>query len=326
MSGLQQNRQSGRLVSLNAQLRLSLYLNVMAGGATIEVNGLSKRYAGSKSYALNNLNIEVAQGEIYGFLGPNGAGKTTTIRLILGLIKPSSGHVKIFGLDSEAEKIAVHKRLAYVPAEAMLWPSLTGAETLHLLGRIHGQTDQKYLKVLMDRFQFEPNKKVRSYSKGNRQKVNLIAALASRAELLIMDEPTAGLDPIMERAFRESAQEAKDRGQTIFLSSHILSEVEALCDKLAILRGGRLVESGTLAQMRHLSAVTVEAVFEGEPPKLTGIAGVKNVVVNGHQLNCQIQGDISPLLTELAKAKPTTLLSREPSLEELFLSLYVKEK
>jgi len=289
---------------------------------TITIQGLSKKYSGSDSYALKNLSIDVSPGEVYGFLGPNGAGKTTTIRLMLGLIKPTAGSVQIFGLDAISKKIEVHKRLAYVPGEATLWPSLTGAETFTLLGRIHGSQDVGYLKTLVKRFKFEPNKKVRAYSKGNRQKINLIAAFASRAELLLLDEPTAGLDPLMEEAFRTSVLEAKSAGQTVFLSSHILSEVEALCDRLAILRDGKLVESGTLGQMRHLSALTVEASFDHEPPKISKIPGVKNIQIAGHQLRCQVQGDIAPLLSVLAAAKPRTLLSREPSLEELFLSLY----
>jgi len=288
----------------------------------IKINGLSKKYSGSKTFALKDLDLQIEIGEVYGFLGPNGAGKTTTIRLMLGLIKPTAGSVEIFGQDTQKQKIKVHERLAYVPGEATLWPSLTGAETLHLLGKIHGRQDQNYLKTLVKRFSFDPNKKVRAYSKGNRQKINLIAAFAARAELLLLDEPTAGLDPLMEEAFRTSVIEAKNAGQTVFLSSHILSEVEALCDRLAILRDGKLVESGTLGQMRHLSAITVEATFDHAPPKINHVPGVKNMQIVGHQLRCQVHGDIAPLLSILSAAKPRSLLSREPSLEELFLSLY----
>lgn len=286
----------------------------------IRTDHLTKRY-GSFA-ALDDLTLEVKKGEILGYLGPNGAGKTTTLRLLLGLIKATEGKAEIFGIDAQRDRVKAHERLAYVPGEAAFWPNLTGAETLHLLGRLHGSVDEAYQKELIKRFQFEPNKKIRTYSKGNRQKINLIAAFATRADLLLMDEPTGGLDPIMEQAFRQSALEAKARGQTIFLSSHILGEVEALCDRLAILRAGRLVELGTLAELRHLSAVTVEATFDKAPPKLGKVPGVKHVQVNGHQLSCQVQGDISPLVTALAAAKPKTLLSREPSLEELFLSLY----
>jgi ABC-2 type transport system ATP-binding protein len=289
----------------------------------IHTKGLSKKYG--SFVALAPLDLEVKKGEILGYLGPNGAGKTTTIRALLGLIKPSGGSAEIFGLDAQADKVEAHKRLAYVPGEATFWPSLTGAETLHLLGQVHGQVDAQYQQELIKRFQFEPDKKVRTYSKGNRQKINIIAALSTRAELLIMDEPTSGLDPIMEQAFKQSVLEAKANGQTVFLSSHILEEMEALCDRLAILRAGQLVELGTLADMRHLSAVTVEATFAQPPPDVSHIPGVSNVKVIGHQLVCQIQGPIEPLLRELVEAHPKTLLSREPSLEELFLSLYGDE-
>lgn len=286
----------------------------------LETKGLTKRY-GSFT-ALSSLDLEIKKGEIFGYLGPNGAGKTTTIRAILGLIKPTAGSATIFGLDSQKRKVEAHKYLAYVPGEASLWPSLTGAETLHLLATIHGKVDTAYQAELIKRFQFDPNKKVRAYSKGNRQKINLIAALSTRAELLVLDEPTSGLDPLMEQAFRESIMEAKANNQTVFLSSHILEEVEALCDRLGILRAGKLVELGTLEEMRHLSALTVEAIFEGQPPKVAHIQGVSNVKVTGHQLMCQVQGPIGGLLSVLAAAHPKTLLSREPSLEELFLSLY----
>lgn len=286
----------------------------------IKTNNLTKRY-GSFA-ALDALDLTVNQGEVFGYLGPNGAGKTTTIRLLLGLIGPTAGSSQIFGLDSQTEKVAAHRRLSYIPGEATFWPSLTGAETLHLLGRIHGGADERYQAELIRRFQFDPNKKVRTYSKGNRQKINLIAAFATRADLLIMDEPTSGLDPIMEQAFRETVLEAKANKQTVFLSSHILEEVEALCDRLAILRAGKLVEMGTLREMRHLSALTVEATFEGVPPKVQHIKGVSGVKVIGHQLICQVHGPIDPLLSTLSAHHPKSLLSREPSLEELFLSLY----
>jgi ABC-2 type transport system ATP-binding protein len=286
----------------------------------IRIKGLTKRY-GSFT-ALAPLDLEVKKGEILGYLGPNGAGKTTTLRLLLGLIKPTGGGAEIFGIDAQRDKVKAHKRLAYVPGEATFWPSLTGAETLHLLGRLHGQVDTAYRDLLTKRFQFEPDKKVRTYSKGNRQKINLIAALATRADLLLMDEPTGGLDPIMEQAFRKSVLEAKANGQTVFLSSHILGEVEALCDRIGILQEGKLVELGTLAEMRHLSALTVEATFDGKPPKVEHIKGVSGVSIVGSQLTCQVHGPVDQLLGVIAAAHPKTLLSREPSLEELFLSLY----
>lgn len=286
----------------------------------LKTDNLTKKYGDFA--ALSSLDLEVKKGEILGYLGPNGAGKTTTLRLLLGLIKPTAGRAEIFGLDSQRQKVEAHKRLAYVPGEATFWPNLTGAETLHLLGQLHGRVDEKYRQVLIKRFDFEPDKKVRTYSKGNKQKINLIAALSTRAELLLMDEPTSGLDPIMEQAFRQSVLEAKSNGQTVFLSSHILEEVEALCDRVGILRAGKLVELGTLAEMRHLSAVTVQATFSGKPPKVNHIEGVSAVRVVGSQLTCQVHGPIEPLLKAITAAHPKTLLSREPSLEELFLSLY----
>jgi ABC-2 type transport system ATP-binding protein len=286
----------------------------------IRTEGLSKRY--HRLDALKNLDLEVAEGEVLGYLGPNGAGKTTTIRLLLGLARPTSGRAEIFGLDSQADAVEAHRRLAYVPGEASLWPSLTGAETLHLLGRVQGRMDDAYRDELVERFKLDPSKKVRAYSKGNRQKLMLIAALMSRPDLLVLDEPTSGLDPLMEQAFRQSVLEAKERGQTVFLSSHILSEVEALCDRVGILRAGTLTEIGTLAEMRHLSALSVEASFDGPPPDVTGVPGVTAIEVDGTRLSCQVQGSVEPLLKVLAAAGVQKLLSREPSLEELFLAHY----
>jgi ABC-2 type transport system ATP-binding protein len=288
--------------------------------AAIKTQHLTKRYGSFE--ALHNLDLEVAKGEVLGYLGPNGAGKTTTIRLLLGLIKPSEGEAEIFGLDAQRQKEAAHRRLAYVPGEASLWPSLTGAETLGLLGKIHGTVDEKYRKQLIEKFDFDPSKKVRACSKGNRQKLNLIAAFMTRADLLMLDEPSSGLDPLMEQVFQGCVQEAKNNGQTVFLSSHILSEVEALCDRVAILRAGKLVEIGTLAQIRHLSAVTVEATFDKTPPDISGLDGVSAVQVTGHRLSCQVRGSMHPILEVLTKAGASKLLSREPSLDELFLSIY----
>ncbi len=286
----------------------------------IKTERLTKKYG--KNTVLNSLDLGVKEGEVLGYLGPNGAGKTTTIRLLLGLIRPSSGRAELFGLDSQKDKKEVHKRLAYVPGEASLWPNLTGAETLKLLANVHGGVDEKYQAELIRDFVFEPNKKVRAYSKGNKQKVNLIAALASRADLLILDEPTSGLDPLMEQVFREHVLRAKKRGQTIFLSSHILEEVEALCDRVGVLRAGELVELGTLKELRHLSAITVEATFSGKVPDVSKVKGVSNIKVSDNHLRCQVRGNISALLKVLSSAEPISLLSREPSLEELFLSLY----
>jgi len=288
--------------------------------AVLRTWGLSKRYG--ESYALRDLDLAVAPGEVFGYLGPNGAGKTTTIRLLLGLIRPSAGRAEIFGVDCQRRPVEAHRRLAYVPGEAELWPSLTGTETLHLLGRVRGQVDVPYRDDLIARFDLDPSKKVRAYSRGNRQKVVLIAALMTRADLLVLDEPTSGLDPLMEQVFRQCIQEAKGNGQTVFLCSHVLSEVEALCGRVGLLRDGELVEEGTLAQMRRLSSLTVEATFEGTPPHLSEVPGVSAVHADGHVLRCQVQGSVAPLLKVLASSEVTKLLSREPSLEELFVALY----
>jgi ABC-2 type transport system ATP-binding protein len=290
------------------------------GTTAIRTEGLTKRYGAVA--ALDHLDLEVTQGEVVGYLGPNGAGKTTTIRLLLGLIHPTEGRGEIFGIDCQRRRVEAHRHLAYVAGEANLWPSLTGAETLHLLGRVHGQVDEVYRDVLVERFDLDPGKKVRAYSKGNRQKVILIAALAVRPDLLILDEPTTGLDPLMEQAFRHCIHEARDRGQTIFLSSHIMSEVEALCDRVGILRMGKLVEMGTLEQMRHLSALSVEATFEGAIPDLSQVPGVASLHQDGQIVRCQVRGSLDPLMKVLAAAGVTRLLSREPSLEELFLAQY----
>ncbi len=286
----------------------------------IRTEDLSKTFG--KTQALVDLNLEVPRGEVIGYLGPNGAGKTTTIRLVLGLIDATRGRAEVFGIDAQVHPVEAHRRVAYVPGEANLWPSLTGTETLHLLGRVHGRVDTAYRDLLIQRFDFDPSKKVRAYSKGNRQKLILIAGLMTRADLLLLDEPTAGLDPLMERAFRECVAESRERGQTVFLSSHILSEVEALCDRIAILRAGRLVETGTLAEMRHLSALQVEAEMDGSVPDLSAIPGVSAVEVDGDRLRCQVTGPVEPLLRVLVGAGVRHLVSREPSLEELFLAHY----
>ena len=286
----------------------------------IRTEGLTKRYG--DVVALDHLDLEIAQGEVVGYLGPNGAGKTTTLRLLLGLIRPTGGRAEVFGLDCERQPVETHRRLAFVPGEANLWPSLTGGETLALLGRVHGEVDEAYRSELLDRFDLDPTKKVRAYSKGNRQKVVLVAALMVRPDLLLLDEPTTGLDPLMEQAFRHCIGEARERGQTVFLSSHILSEVEALCDRVGILREGSLVEIGTLADMRHLSALSVEATFDGTVPDLSGVPGVSSVETNGRVVRCQVRGPIEPLLRVLADAGVSELVSREPSLEELFLAQY----
>jgi ABC-2 type transport system ATP-binding protein len=286
----------------------------------IRTENLSKAFG--QTQALVALDLEVPEGEVIGYLGPNGSGKTTTIRLLLGLIRATAGRAEIFGIDCQADPVAAHRRVAYVPGEVSLWPSLTGEETLHLLGRVQGTVDAAYRDRLVDRFELDVTRRVRSYSKGNRQKLILIAGLMTRADLLLLDEPTSGLDPLMERAFRNCVAEARAQGQTVFLSSHILSEVEAVCDRVAILRAGRLVESGNLKEMRHLSSLQVEAELGGAVPDLTAVPGVSAVQVQGARVSCQVTGSIEPLLRALAGAGVRHLTSREPSLEELFLAHY----
>jgi ABC-2 type transport system ATP-binding protein len=286
----------------------------------IRTEGLTKRYGGTT--ALDSLDLAVAPGEVYGYLGPNGAGKTTTIRLLLGLHRPSAGRAELFGIDAWGDPVAAHRRVAYVAGEPLLWPGLTGAETLAYLARLRGATDEAYRDVLVDRFRLETAKKVRALSKGNRQKVQLVAAFASRADLLILDEPTSGLDPLMEMAFRETVKEARRRGQTVFLSSHILSEVEVLCDRVGILRAGRLVDQGTLTELRHLSTQTVEVTFDGPPPAIDGLDGIESFPAGGNTLRFEVAGPVRPLLEALAGTPVVSLASREPSLEEIFLHHY----
>jgi ABC-2 type transport system ATP-binding protein len=287
---------------------------------TIRTEQLTKRYGAT--LALDALDLAVAPGEVYGYLGPNGSGKTTTIRLLLGLHRATSGRAELFGIDAWREPVEAHRHVAYVAGEPYLWPGLTGAETLEFLARVRGGSDAAYRNVLVERFQLDTKKKVRALSKGNRQKVQLVAAFASRADLLILDEPTSGLDPLMEVAFRETVREAKERGQTVFLSSHILSEVEALCDRVGILRAGRLVEQGTLAELRHLSSQTLEVTFDGAPPELPPLPGVHVASAGANALRLEVTGGVGPLLAELAKRSVVTLASREPTLEEIFLHHY----
>lgn len=286
----------------------------------IRTEGLSKRYG--STLALDGLDLTVGEGEVYGYLGPNGSGKTTTIRLLLGLHRPSDGRAELFGVDAWGDPVRAHRRVAYVAGEPFLWPSLTSAETFEFLARLHRGTDVAYRDVLVERFQLDTRKKIRALSKGNRQKVQLIAALATRAELLLLDEPTSGLDPLMEVAFRDCIEEAKGRGQTVFLSSHILSEVEALCDRVGILRDGKLVDEGTLAELRHLAVQTVEVTFQGQAPQLPPLEGVHVQSAGPNALRFEVSGSIGPLIAALAEHPVATLTSREPSLEEIFLHHY----
>jgi ABC-2 type transport system ATP-binding protein len=286
----------------------------------IRTVGLSKRYGETR--ALDGLELEVTQGEVYGFLGPNGAGKTTTIRLLLGLHRATSGRAELFGVDAWNDPVKAHRRIAYVPGEPSLWPALTSDETFELLAQLRGGTDIAYRHQLVDRFQLDTRKKIRALSKGNRQKVQLVAALATRADLLLLDEPTSGLDPLMEVACRECIEEAKERGQTVFLSSHILSEVEALCDRVGILRKGTLVDQGTLAELRHLSAQTVEVTFADAAPALRALPGVRVESAGPNALRFDVSGPVRPLLAALANHPVATLSSREQSLEDIFLHHY----
>ncbi len=288
--------------------------------SAIRTEQLSKRYG--DTLALDSLDLDVREGEVYGYLGPNGAGKTTTIRLLLGLHRPTGGRGELFGVDCWREPVTAHRRVAYVAGEPLLWPAMTGAETLEFLSRLHGGGETAYREALVERFQLDTAKKVRALSKGNRQKVQLVAALATRADLLLLDEPTSGLDPLMEVAFRQSVTEARERGQTVFLSSHILSEVEALCDRVGILRAGKLVDEGTLAELRHLGAQVVEVTFSGPAPELPPIDGVRVASAGPSALRFEVSGGIAPLISALAKEPVATLTSREPSLEEIFLHHY----
>jgi polyether ionophore transport system ATP-binding protein len=296
----------------------------------IRTEGLSKRYG--DTLALDALDLTVKRGEVYGYLGPNGAGKTTTIRLLLGLHRPSAGRGELFGVDAWREPVAAHRHVAYVAGEPFLWPALTSEETFEFLARLRATrdsdgresvgTDVAYRDTLVERFQLDVRKKIRALSKGNRQKVQLIAALATRAELLLLDEPTSGLDPLMEVAFRDCIEEAKSRGQTVFLSSHILSEVEALCDRVGILRNGRLVDEGTLRELRHLAAQTVDVTFADGTPQLAPLPGVSVQSAGPNALRFEVTGPIGPLIAALAEHRIATLTSREPSLEEIFLHHY----
>jgi ABC-2 type transport system ATP-binding protein len=298
----------------------------------IEVRALHKSFG--RTAALAGLDLTVRTGEVHAFLGPNGAGKTTTIRILLGLLRPDSGEVSLLGGDPWRDATALHARLAYVPGDVTLWPNMTGGEIIDLLGRLRGaragragkSRDAKRRDALIERFALDPAKKARAYSKGNRQKVALIAALASEAELLIFDEPTSGLDPLMEEAFRECVQDERKAGRTVLLSSHILAEAEALSDRVTIIREGRTAETGTLAELRHLTRVSVDAELAG-PVSLAGLPGVHDADQRGTRLRCEVdQAALNEVLTRLTTAGVRSLTCRPPTLEELFLKLYSPER
>ncbi|MEV0379692.1 ABC transporter ATP-binding protein [Nonomuraea sp. NPDC050643] len=276
-----------------------------------------------RARALDGLSMSVAAGEAHGFLGPNGAGKTTTLRVVLGLLRADSGTVRLLGGDPWADAVTLHRRLAYVPGDVTLWPNLTGGEIIDLLGRLRGGLDPGRRAELIDAFELDPAKKGRAYSKGNRQKVALVAALASDVDLLVFDEPTSGLDPLMEAVFQEQVARARGRGATVLLSSHILAEVETLCDRVTIIRAGRAVESGTLAELRHLSRTSVSADLAAPPGGLPDLPGVHDLHLDGTRLRCQVDpGGLDDLLATLARLGVRGLTSRPPTLEELFLRHY----
>jgi ABC-2 type transport system ATP-binding protein len=270
----------------------------------IEITDLVKTFGATR--ALDGLDLDVAEGEVHGFLGPNGAGKSTTIRVLLGLYRADSGTVRMLGGDPWRDVTTLHRRIAYVPGDVTLWPNLTGGEVIDLLGRLRGGLDDTRRDELIRRFELDATKKGRTYSKGNRQKVALVAALASDADLLILDEPTSGLDPLMEQVFRECVQDERERGRTVLLSSHILAEVEALCDRVSIIRNGKTVETGTLEELRHLTTITIEAE-----------------TADGERVVEHVEpGRLQEVLSELVAKGVKSLVSRPPTLEELFLRHY----
>jgi ABC-2 type transport system ATP-binding protein len=286
----------------------------------IRIDGLTKRFG--RVVAVEDLSMTVSRGEVFGFLGPNGAGKSTTIRLLLGLIRPTAGSAKIFACPASDVRRS-HQHLAYVPADVALWPGLTGAEILHLLGSVGPGVDAAYRDELVERFGLELDKPAKTYSTGNRQKVALVAAFATRAPLLVLDEPTSGMDPLMERRFRDCVAEARDRGQTVFLSSHQLGEVEAVCDRVAILRAGRLVEVDSIADLRRLHRTVVDVSYRGVQPPLDDIAGVSSLEhMDGERLRFNLTGPPMAALRALATADITALSMHEPTLEEIFLAYY----
>jgi ABC-2 type transport system ATP-binding protein len=287
----------------------------------IDVAGLRKSYG--KVTALDGLDLGVATGEVHGFLGPNGAGKTTTIRILLGLLRADGGTPRLLGGDPWNDATTLHRRLAYVPGDVNLWPNFTGGEVIDLLGRLRGGLDEKRRASLLERFELNPTIKARAYSKGNRQKVALIAALASDVELLMLDEPTAGLDPLMESVFRSCVEEERKSGRTVLLSSHILSEVEALCDRVTIIRSGRTVESGSLADLRHLTRTSISAELSAPPVGLDQLPGIHDLDIEGLRITCEIDTDqLDGLLRRLTDVGVRSLTSQPPTLEELFLRHY----
>jgi ABC-2 type transport system ATP-binding protein len=284
----------------------------------ITVSGLHKSFG--RTHALDGLDLDVASGEVHGFLGPNGSGKSTTIRVLLGLLRADSGSAQVLGHDPWTDAVEVHRRIAYVPGDVTLWRNLSGGEVIDLYGRLRGGLGPRRRAELI------PTKKARTYSKGNRQKVALVAAFASDVDLLILDEPTSGLDPLMEEVFQRCVAEERDRGRTILLSSHILSEVEELCDRVSIIRKGRTVESGSLADLRHLTRTSVVAELAGPPDGLADLPGVHDLDVQGRRVRLQVDTDgLDAVLRSLSESGVRSLTSTPPTLEELFLRHYQEE-
>lgn len=287
----------------------------------VETIGLGKRFGHVR--ALEDMNLQVNHGEVHGFLGPNGAGKSTTIRILLGLLRHDSGTARVLGADPWRDAVALHHRLAYVPGDVELWPTLTGGETIDLFGRLRGRPDPRRRDELIDRFDLDPRRKGRTYSKGNRQKVALIAALASDVDLLLLDEPTSGLDPLMEAVFQEEIRAARDRGVTVLLSSHILSQVEALADRISIIRQGTIVETGALADMRHLSRTVVDVITERPAEDVLRLDGVHHPRRVGERLTFDVDSAHLPVvMQELAGLGVQSITASPPSLEQLLLRHY----
>lgn len=287
----------------------------------IEIRGLTKRFG--RTLALDSLDLSVRSGEVHGFLGPNGAGKSTAIRVLLGLVRTNAGEVTLLGGDPWRDAARLHGRLAYVPGDVDLWPDLTGGEVIDLLGRLRGGVDPARRDELMDLFELDPTTRSRSYSKGNRQKVALVAALAADVELLLLDEPTSGLDPIMESVFQRCIVDFRARGGTVLLSSHILAEVEQLCDRVSIIRNGHCVETGSLAELRHLTRTSVTVELAGPPRGLADLEGVHDLVVDGHRARFDIEtARLDPALAALVSVGVRSLTTQPPTLEELFLRHY----
>jgi ABC-2 type transport system ATP-binding protein len=287
----------------------------------IEIRGLHKSFG--KVQALQGLNLEVPQGEVLGFLGPNGSGKTTTIRILLGLLRSDKGTISLFGSDPWKDAVALHKKLVYVPGDVALWPKLTGGEVIDVLSSLTGGLEPERKKRMIEKFDLDPTKKARTYSKGNRQKVALVAALASQAELLILDEPTSGLDPLMEAAFTDCIQEIKKEGRSVLLSSHIFSEVEKLADTITIIKEGVTVESGTLAQLRHLTRTHVSVILKKDASALRTSRGIHDFHAEGQHISFSLDNEAMPaVLEQIAILDPIGLTVNPPSLEDLFLSHY----